>query len=271
MINVYPESVHAVDEVSGEVVPIDSLRNALSVHVEDVHNVLVNKSLHFHTATITTLAAATTGDGTEYQITVASAIGFNVGDFLHIEDGVQEPTHPQIIAIAGNVFDLDRRIDEVHPIGTDVGKAILDLATTIGTLAAPIVYFVQPVPGQIWHITRLLIAMAHSSAGDLGKFGNLASLINGVVIRIRTNGTYRTYTNWKNSGDMKGDMYDIQFDSRSGGGGDFGTSGRWTFAKSGMTIKLDGDTDDQIQVFVQDDLTGLGFLTLKVQGHLNDQ
>lgn len=271
MIKVYPDPLHANDEVSGEVVPIDSLKNALSVHVEDVHNVLVNKSLHFHTATTTTLTVATIGDGTEYQITVASAVGFAVGDYLHIENGVQEPTHPQVLAIVGNVFDLDRRIDEVHPIGTDVTKSILDLSTTVGTLAAPISYFVEPVPGESWHITRMLMAMAHSSAGDLGKFGDLASLTNGVIIRVRTDGEYRTFTNWKNAGDMKGDMYDIAFDARSGGGGDYGTSGRWTFAKSGMTVKLNGDTNDQLQVLIQDDITGLGFLTLKVQGHLEDE
>jgi hypothetical protein len=270
-ISVYPDPLQAVDNVSGEVVPIGSLKGALDVHAADVHQEMINKALHTHTGVETTLAVATSGDGSEYQITVVSVVGFVVGDFLHIENGGQEPTHSQILVITGAVFTLDRHIDLPHPIGTPVEQSILDLTTTIGTLADPVEYFVEPVAGEVWHITRMLFAMAHSSAGDLGKFGNLPALTNGVLVRVKTDGSYRTLTNWKDAGDMKVDMFDIQFDNRSGGGGDFGTSGRWTFSQSGSVLRLDGNTNDRIEVYIQDDLTGLGFFNMTTQGHLEDE
>lgn len=249
--------------------PIGSRGGSLDVNIENEYFDLVNRSLHFHTGLVTTLAVATDGDGTEYQITVADPTGFNVGDFIHIENGEQEPTHSQIVNIAGSIFDLDRRIDLAHPIGAEVEQSILDLKATAGTLAAPIIYWTGPDPGEEWQLTRMIFAMAHSTAGDLGKFGNLPSLTNGVVVRVRNNSSYRTLTNWKNSGDMKGgDMYDVEFDSRSGGGGDFGTSGRWTFQKGGVVVKLNGDTNDRIEVLIQDDLTTLGFFKMKVQGRI---
>ena len=63
---------------------IGSIKGALNVHDADVHNDLVNKSFHTHEGVTTTLAEATTGDGTEYQITVVNAVGFAVDDYLHI-------------------------------------------------------------------------------------------------------------------------------------------------------------------------------------------
>lgn len=252
--------------------PYNTFKGAADVHDADVHNIMVNKVLHFHTATTTTLAVETTGDGTEYQITIDDPTGFAIGNALHIENGAQEPTHSKITAIAGSVFDLDRRIDLAHPIGAEVTKSVNDVNSIVGTLATPIIYWAGPVPGEIWHIERALLAMAHDTAGDLGKFGNLAALANGAIIRIRTNGTYRTLSNWKNSGDMKTDMYDVDFPPRSGGGGNYGTTGRWTFKKAGIVIELNGDTDDRFEMLVQDDITdsALGFFNMKIQGHLNN-
>ena len=251
---------------------INSFRGAMDMHDADVHNVMVNKILHQHTGTITTLAVATTGDGTEYQIEVVDIVGFATNNYIHIEDGGQEPTHPKIIDITGNIFTLDRKIDLPHTIGATITKSILDLKTTAGSISSPVIFYTAPLAGEVWHIERLLFSMAHSSAGDLGKFGNIANgLPNGLIIRIRENGKYRTLSVWKTAGDMKTDMYDVDFPPRSGGGGDYGTTGRWTFKKSGTVLELHGDTGDRIEALVQDSLLTLGFLHVNVQGHFNDQ
>jgi hypothetical protein len=246
----------------------DTGKYVLDIHNADVHNQVINRYLHQHTATETTIAIETAPN--DYQITVASAAGFAIGDYIHINTTSFETTHPQITAIVGNVFTLDRRLDVTHLVGDTVTKAIIDMAAAgqVGTMAAPQEYAMWPEGDTVFHITRILFALTHGTAGDLGLFGDLAPLANGVLIRVRLNGQYGTLTNWKTNADMKTDMFDVEFDSRSGGGGTWGTSGRGTFTETGAVLRLDGATNDQLEVYIQDDITLLDSFTMKAQGHL---
>lgn len=249
--------------------PISSFRGAIDVHNADVHRSIVNRYVHYHDVTTETTLAVASAIG-DYQLEVASAVGFVVGDYLHVNTTTSETTHPVITGIAGNVLTLDRRMDAAHEIGDTITRSIVDMALTgqVATMAAPIVYWSAPVVGEVWHITRLLFSMVHGTAGDLGLFGNLASLTNGAIVRVKVDGVITTLTNWKNNGDMKTDMFDVEFDSRSGGQGNYGTSGRGTFTNAGAIIRLDGALGDRFEIVVQDDITNLGFFGLKIQGHL---
>jgi len=252
---------------AGDGEAISSLNNALDIHDADVHSAIVNRYAFQNTATTTTLAVATVGDGTEYQITVASSVGFSVNDRIFIDTSIDEVTLPIIKAIAGNVITLDRRLDKAHAIGDSVTKVITNMASQAGTLASPQSYKLAPMSGEVWHITRLLLSITHNTAGDLGLFGDLAALTNGVVLRVYVSGQFGTLTNWKTSADIKDDMYDVDFDSRSSGGGTYGTSGRGTFKNAGSIVRLDGTLGDYIEILVQDDITGLLSFQVKFQGH----
>lgn len=248
--------------------PYKTLRGAQDIHIADVHHRIVNQYLHQHTVTETTLAVATVMN--DYEIEVATSVGFAVNDWIYLDTTSIETTHPKIISIASNVLTLDRRLDKVHSIGDSVTKVIIDMALSgqVGTMAAPQEYVMGPPPGEIWHLTRMLFSIVHGTAGDLGLFGNISALTNGVLIRARINGQYGTLTNWKTNADMKTDMHDVEFDSRSGGQGNYGTSGRGTFTETGAIVRLDGDTTDQLEIYVQDDITALGFFAMKGQGHV---
>ena len=248
--------------------PIGSLKGALNIHNADVHNDIVDQHVHQHTVTITTFAVENVVN--DYQFTVADATGFAVGDGLHIGTTNTETTHPAIIAIAAQLITLDRRLDKAHLVGESVIKVILDMALAgqVGTLAAPQEYRLFPPPGEVWHITRILFSMVHGTAGDLGLYGNLSPLVNGVVLRAKRGGQYGTLTNWKVNADIKEDMFDVVFDTRASGGGSFGTSGRGSFSATGAVVRLDGDLGDALEVYIQDDITALDLVTMKGQGHL---
>jgi len=248
--------------------PYKSLKGAVNVHIADVHNVIVNQYVHQDTAVISTIAVDSLVN--DYQIELVDATGFAVDDFIHVNTTNIETTHPKIISVVLNVLTLDRRLDFAHSTGDSVNKVIVDMALVgqVGSIPAHQLYYGGPPAGVVWHITRLLFSMTHTSAGDLGKFGNLGALINGVLLRVKVNGQYGTLTNWKTNADMKTDMFDVEFDSRSGGGGDFGTSGRGTFTETGAVMRLDGDNGDQFEVHVQDNITALGFFAMKIQGHI---
>lgn len=224
---------------------------------------------HRHTGVLSTLAVATVV-GTDYQITVVDGSVFTVLDNIQISDGAQEPSFPRITAIATNLLTLDRRIDGAHAIGTTVEVIDYDLASTGGTMAAPLEYLINPDDTRVVHIQRITLSMIHGTAGDLDKFGNIASpgLPNGVAVRVRNDGVYRTITNWHTNQDIADDGYDISFPIRSGGGGTFGVAARITFERFGTEIRLDPATNDQLEFYIQDaGIAALGGFNIKGQGH----
>jgi len=246
------------DPVTGEWV--------LNIHNSDVHKRIISRKFHRHTTPVTTIATTVTAQDT--SITVTSSVGFAIGDYLHIENGVQELVHPQITLIVANVITLDKPLDNGFAVGTTVEKAIVDMSET-GSLASPLSHKVMPLAGEIWHITKISIAMAHSSAGDLGLFGNLTALTNGMVVRRYDGltGTYGSLTIWKTNGDIDNDTGNIKFLPRSGGGS-HGTSATGRLEQDAKAIAyLNGDNGDFLEILNQDDLITLGFVSVKAYGH----
>ena len=246
--------------------PINSFSGALNIHDPHSHHVVINQFIHQHTGINTTLSAnATAGD---YSITVASATGFNALDYIHIENGVVESTHPQILSIVGNVFTLDRPIDNSFAIGANVKQSILSM--TVNGSVTPQSFQIMPTTSEIWHIEMLSIQMTHTSAGDNGLFGNLSALTRGVALRYYngTTASFSTLSVWKTNGDIFLDTGDVIYAARSGGGGSYGTNSLGNIYQTGAVLRLDGTAGDYLEFLIQDDLTGLDNFTAKVQGHI---
>jgi len=239
-------------------------RGSANIHDADVHNSPVNEYFHEHTGIISTLSVATVGN--EHQITVANGSLYSAGDGVQIGNGIRELTHPIITNIATNVLTLDRQIDFVHAVGVEVEIVEKDM-NVLGTMASPRKFKLIPEPGSVFHITRILITITHTTASDLGLFGNLSRLANGVVLRVYVGGQYYTFTNWKAASEIKDDMFDVEFDTRSSGGGTYGTSCRGSFDRIKVAVRLDGSDSDYMEVYVQDDLSTLLSFNIKGQGH----
>ena len=227
---------------------------------------MFNEYAHRHTGVASTLAVATVG-GSDTTITVVDGSVFAADDYVQISNGTIELTFAKIISIAVNVLTLDRRIDNVHPIGTDVEVVTFEMAV-LGTLASPVEFIIKPEGTSIVHVLRVTVSMVHALQGDMSKFGGIAALTNGVLIRQRNNGVYKTLTSWKDNDQIGDDAgTDIVFTTRSGGLGSYGTAARWSFYRFEVEVRLDATTSDQIEVYVQDDLTGLAHFSIKAQGH----
>lgn len=257
------------DSSTGLYEDIHSLKNSLDIHDADVHDIPVNEYFHRHTGVGTTLTVANVAGAT--SITVADVTGFNVGDFFQIENGVIETTFPQITAIVGNVFTLDRPLDNAFSIGDTVEVVSFNM-NVIGSLASPIAFRLIPDQNQLWHIVRFLLGMIHDSAADDSKFGNVTALTNGCVLRAynATADQHRTFTLWKSNSDIKMDMFDLDYTDKAGPGV-FGTNGRGSVKiATGAVPKLNGVAGDYMELLVQDDLSGLARFSLKGQGHIED-
>lgn len=248
--------------------PIQSFNGALNVHDPHGHNVIINEKFHQHTTTATTFAVDAPAQST--SIAVVSSTGFTVGDPIHIEDGVIETNHPIITLIVGNVFTLDRPLDNAFAIGDSITKTIQNM-NVVGSLLSPQSFRVIPRSGEVWHLMRILIEITHStSLGDNGLFGDLPALTNGVLLR-RYDGTtakYNTFTDWKDNGDIMTDMYDVNYSARSGNKGSYGTNARGTFYATGAVLRLDADAGDFLELLIQDDLSALDSFRINAQGHI---
>lgn len=249
------------------------LNGAMDIHDADVHSVPVNELFHHHTGIATTLAApAAKGDT---SITVVAGAAFANSNFFQLStvDAI-ETTYPEIISGGGtNTFVLDRPLDVAFAAGADVELVETNIATAVGTLAAPVSFKLIPDLDQIWHIVRFLLGLVHNSAADDSRFGSLPALTNGCVLRgfNATTGQFRTFTNWKSNADIKMDMFDLNYTDKAGGG-DFGTNGRGSVKiGTGAVPKISGEAGDYLELLIQDDLTVAGELltfNLKGQGHI---
>lgn len=250
---------------------IGSLGGAIDVHDADVHDVPVNELFHRHTGITTTLAAAVTGGASAPStITVASGVGFADGDPIQIESSaIIEPTFPTIVSGGGTTtLVLDRPIDNDFAIGDTVEQVTTNLA--VDGSVTPVSFKLLADTDQVWHIVRFLLAMVHAVSADDSRFGGIAALTNGCVLR-GYNGTadqYRTFTSWKSNFDIKMDMFDLTYTDKAGGG-DFGTNGRGSIKHgTGAVPKINEATGDFLELLIQDDLTSLIKFNLKGQGHI---
>lgn len=244
---------------------VGSFMGAMNIHSLEVHNRVVNELFHLHTGISSDLAVAS--DVGDISLQLDSVVGFNIGNHIQISDGVVETTFPEITGLpGGNVLTLDRPLDFAYAVDDDIEVVTTDLQTTVGSLASPIIYQLKPEAGVIWYIHRILLSMTHPTAATDDKFGDQTALSNGVVLRSNIDGQFRSFTNWKRNGDIMLDMFDVNYSDKAGASL-FGTSGRGSFSRVGMLVKLDGDVGDFMDILIQDDLTGLSSFFINGQGY----
>ena len=158
-------------------------------------------------------------------------------------------------------------VEDTSPV---VNRFFLDGASSdmsVDGSVTPVSFKIQPPLGESWHVHKIALDMAHSSAGDVGLFGNLTALTNGCQLNLYDGTSSFEYTVWQTNADIYMDFGDLQFVSRSGGGGTYGTLGTGKFQDAGTVVSLSSDM--YLELVVRDDLTGLGAFRMKAQGHLS--
>ncbi len=135
-------------------------------------------------------------------------------------------------------------------------------------------FSVQPPPGEVWRIERMIITINDHGITDFSEYGNLAKLTQGIKIFIRNTTTIRDLTgmempdrNIHSMGDWLTNMYDCQLLKSQGGSTVDYYVCRWTFAKAGNLIRLDGDLNESFYMQLNDSFIGLDAHHFLVQGY----
>ena len=210
----------------------------------------------------------------ERIIAVASVIGAVIGEGCIITCTVTHRFYVgHIVAINANNITLDSPLDSAFAVVCTFVNFTTHNMAVDGSVTPQIFSLraAEPPAGLdvTVDVTRIIIACVCTSAVDLSKFGDLDSLLNGLLIR-RVDGDWFNIFNAKSNLDLANYAFDFDvFSATNPAQGVDGFVCRLTFAgtnKMGVAIRV-GPGED-IQGIVSDALDGLVELSIIVEGHV---
>ena len=272
-----PLSVAVIDPVSFNettldvsiVSPLES-NGGITVNIQDQTSVPVDFFFTQIKGIPTTVAIQTAID--DYTVTVTSAANCSIGDYVGIFNADNSTNNRAyfgtILSISGNNITLDTPIDFEFQVGDTFACFTRNLNVDGSTTRQ--IFSVQVGSGatQSIDITRLMVSFITDTKVDLSKFGDLTSLNNGLVLR-RKDGVIHNIWNIKNNGELANLCFDYSpYSSTNPNQGQDGAKFRYTFAgqdKHGVAVRL--EPGDELQLLIQDDLTGLQQFRVIAEGH----
>lgn len=239
---------------------------SFDVNIQDQHSSALDLMFMGNTVSVT-LASNATIDTTTATFTA----GHNIisGDVLCFKESSR---HFQAHAtnVVSNTITLDSPFDYSFTTSAVVMKGTDNIAVDGSSTSK--VYRVSPLymsNSVSWDITNLIFHIEDDSAMDDWKFGGLNALTKGIVLR-KKDGDYQHIFNAKSNGQIIDHCQSAAYSSKTGGGG-YGFRALKTFggqANSGVVIRLSAQTEDELQIIVQDDLTALQDFHVVAIGHL---
>lgn len=206
-----------------------------------------------------------------YTVVVDDITGASVGGHFRIIDATANRYYfGTILNITTLTLTLDTPIDYAYANGSEVTYSNINMA--VNGSVTPVQFNLRTgspsIPSDV-DITRIIMVAQCSSAVDLNKFGDLPALTRGMLFRVE-NETIHNIFNAKSNAALAGMAYDwTPYVASNPGQGIHGFSWRLTFggqSKIGVVLRV--ESDGQVQMMIQDDLTGLVSLFCVVEGHI---
>ena len=160
-------------------------------------------------------------------------------------------------------FDLD-------PLNVIFAKRTTAQSNVNGSVT-PQRFRIGPPNGIIWDLTRAMVVMVTDGNPDDGLYGNLAPLGSGTFFGFENDVTQGYLVNIQANAGYRATAYDVTYTTRSTGGGSWGVSVRKSFAgqdKYGVAIRLEGPTNDEFVMYINDDLLLLIEHRIRIMGHI---
>lgn len=205
------------------------------------------------------ITGATTADPV---VCTAASHGYSDGDLLFI-DGATGTTEINGLRYVRNSETNTFELEDLD------GNAIASAGTFGGTVDSNLVFHIAAPAGDQYEIVRLNVAAQDASAWVVGGMIGEAALTNGIIIAVyRGSALRKTITptpikGWHDWAMLAGvDMGEIGDVANN----KYEMAVRATFSKTEDPIRLDGDQNDILVMYTQDDLNGLSGMQAAVQG-----
>jgi len=211
----------------------------------------------------TTLAEDVTLNNNQLNVSGGS---WSVGDQLQMNSGTGRSYRGYVMAVSGSTLTLDTPFDYMFVTGAVIFEINTNLAVDGSSTTR--IFQVGPVGADTdAYVSRLIFHCVDNSAGTDDKFCGDNALTNGLVFRYSDGFKFNIW-NIKTNGDLIKLAYDITYSDKVGGSLN-GVGSRLSYAgddKHGTYLYLTNDTT--LEIWVQDDLTGINEVTFTAQGYL---
>ena len=210
----------------------------------------------------------------QYVCTLASVTNVIAGRQLRIFEADSDRYYfGTVLSVNGNIVTMDTPLDFSFQAGSVVTVNNSNMA--VNGSVTPVHFHLRTgtpsIPSDI-DVTRMIMVCQTATAVDLNKFGNLAKLTRGLVLRTENDltGVVRNIWNVKSNGELASIGYDwTPYSASNPAQGINGFSWRLTFGgqeKMGVVIRV--DQYGQLGLIVQDNLSTLTSLICVVEGHV---
>jgi len=256
--------------------PLES-NGAIPVNIQDQHTEIIDLKLTRHINNVSLLSNVAIDD---YDIHLSSISVPTVEQVLCLKEGEAfyqaEPLN--IVSTGGDNYTLTMDTPFDYAFTTAAYGCISSSNLAVDGSVTPVIFRVTPAnleSGVEWDITRFILIFggygigAQNDAPDDGDFGVTSALTRGIVLRV-SDGISKNIFNAKMNGELRARSYDLQYTPASKAG-IYSVAMRRTFAgqnKNGVTVRLTADSQDELQIIIQDDLTEMTGGMAIAQGHI---
>ena len=135
-----------------------------------------------------------------------------------------------------------------------------------GSGTTKIAHIVVP-PECKFNIYQLNISITDNVVMDSAKFGGISALTNGILFRM-VNSTVKNLPLIVNNIGFSEQGCDISYDPKAPAGV-YGFQAKKNYnIVNGVSLRLNGETNDEIQCLIRDDLTDLTMFNITINGHV---
>jgi hypothetical protein len=144
-------------------------------------------------------------------------------------------------------------------------------SANVNGVVTAVPFYAGPADGKVWRIHRMVVVVEDDATFTAVKYGGVATLANGITVKKMKNGPTGTEVldlldNTTISGLIGWGHYCYDVQEHTFGSGSNFALVRWTFAKSGEPLLLNGANGDVLVVQINDDLSTLVDHTFMIQG-----
>ncbi len=186
-------------------------------------------------------------------------------DLTVLED--DEPYQGSVVSVVSNTIALDNLFPYPYTVAAVAARTNRNL--NVNGASTYVEFNINPLGSAIWDITNLTFLIVGATAMGDDTFGDLSALTNGILVRKKLNGVYYNIFNCKTNGDFRSALGIGEYTQKAGGG-DYSFSSRHQFGGQsgfGTVVRLNGSLGEELQIVIQDDLTGLSTFYATAIGH----
>lgn len=201
------------------------------------------------------------------QIVVTDSTGFAIGDWIGIFSGAGKFYWGEVLNVVGSGIELDSPVNFAFSAGDNVVRTNKNMAVD-GSVSARGFAIQTGSGGLVVDVTRIMWSMQTLDPPSTGEFGDQPRLTKGVVLRI-TNGDNVNLFNIKDNFELAelAETFTILQQVQQNDINAVGARTTWAGQENrGVVIRL--EAGDELEILVQDDLSGLVKFTAVAQGHV---